>query len=191
MNSRIPRTRLQNRIAITSTVLLNADLLTCILVHVRGTSPRNVPRYILPRVCSEWYASWKIVVSKMSRSPNNYRFGLHLSIVQRESRIAQLRYANDEFHRRTRTIREHCTRILHRKLEGGAFASLTDVIIERAFSLDHIFDALTMTRRLFAFVVSIRTYVALQVATNPSRYTGLLPIWYQIHPDDVLHAALL
>lgn len=183
-------TRLQVRITATHAVLLNSDLLSCILSLVRATAPRYLPRDVLPRVCAEWHRTWNILVSQMSPSPE-YRFGPHLSIVQREARIRQLAYATNEFRRITAPLRDRCVRML-RCNRDGVPTLLGQVVIHLAFSLTTQIDRPVETPpKLWEYIVKIRQYVADKLSAIPSSSLRLLPTWFRIHPEDPLHAALL
>lgn len=184
------QTRFQTRVACTHAVLLNMDLLTCILAFVNGTSPRSVPGNVLPRVCAEWNRAWRILVSRVPRCPD-YRFGPHLSIVQREARTRQLAYVTSEFHRLTAALRNKCMRML-RCNRDGVPTLLGHVVIQIAFSLATPINRPGVTSpKLWEYVVRIRQYVAAALSKNPPSSLRPLPTWYRIHPDDPLHAVLL
>ena len=183
-------TRLQVRIIATNAVVLNSDLLSCILSLVRATSPRYLPRDVIPRVCVEWHRTWNILVSEMSPYPD-YRFGAHLSIVQRETRVQQLAYVKNEFHRITKPLQGKCMRIL-RCNRDGVPTLLGHMVIYMAFSLTTRFDRPVETPpKLWEYIVKLRTYIAAKVSAMPSSSLQLLPFWFRIHPEDPLHAALL
>lgn len=184
------QTRFQTRVACTHGVLLNTDLLTCILAAVHGTSPRSAPGNVLPRVCSEWNRTWRILVSRVSPCPT-YRFEPHLSIVQREARIRQLAHVTNEFHRLTAALRNRCMRML-RCNRDGVSTLLGLVVIHMAFSLSTPINRRNVAPpKLWEYVVRVRQYVAATLSKHPSPCLRLLPTWYRIHPDDPLHAALL
>lgn len=184
------QTRFQTRVACTHAVLLNTDLLTCILQFVHGTSPRTVPGNVLPRVCAEWNQAWKTRVSRVPRCPD-YRFGPDLSIVRREARIRELTYVTNEFHRLTTALRNKCMRMLGCNRDGVP-TLLGYVVIHMAFSLSTPINRRSVASpKLWEYVVKVRQYVAATISNNPSSSLRLLPTWYRIHPDDPLHAALL
>lgn len=189
------QTRLQRRILYTHEVLFHTDLLTLILAHVSGVSRKfRTAREHVPSVCKQWTRAWKMLMCTRTPSPM-YRHCPYLSHAERERRVRQLSQFEDVFRRSTKDLRTKCFNLLRCKREG-VDTLLGHTVIHMAFSI-HTPVNTGVSPRLWMYIDKVREYVARTILEVQERIPDgaivypLLPEWYRITPDDVLHAALV
>lgn len=188
------QTRLQRRILCTHEVVFHIDLLALILAHVSGDSRRfRRAHEHVPRVCKQWSRTWKMLMS--TRTPSlTYQHCLYLSHNERECRIQQLSQCEEEFRRSTQNLRTKCFDCLKCKRQG-VDTLLGQVVIHMAFSIHTPIDT-GVPPGLWRYIDKVREYAAQCIHRH--RFLDplcdvypLLPEWYRITPDDILHAALI
>ena len=180
------RTRFQGRTAAVHAVLLNVDLLAIMLALVPGDArARRTARDAVSRVCSTWAEAWVHVARSITPCPT-YTHSAYLSIADREVRVRELASLETTFHNATRHLRARYIDAL-----GCRRVPSLHVVLYVALSIETPYcRPRPLPAHLWEYVVRLRDLVARSIVRSRTSYPSL-PGWYEIAPDDPLHAALL